>query len=345
MEMNFDQAALISDYTPVLVLYPEIGSTPESGIRKENPDFPYESPLEFDYHPRDIKIVLEHAVLHQRFRWGRAIPVGWAKLLDRMEGKGYEKNLDLLPGVDPTSRASFWKNYADIPQRDQRFPRKCYAHLKQGKGSQSNRVVAQYWYPYFYNDFWNTHEMDWEVVMIVFRLTDTGLKPTVCAYSAHLGGHWLPWADVAISAKEPALLEERNGTHPVVYVASGSHANYFAGPAMYVTAPPLVAMAANLIKEDRPLIDYTPSWEDGSPQLIPAEVIPQPDNRGIWDGDWRWLNQKERWGSPGKWLDFEFGDSGPKGPPQAGDRWDFPFRWIDTSYTQAPSAVPTSLDP
>ena len=48
-------------------------------------------------------------------------------------------------------------------------------------------------------------------------------------------------------------------------------------------------------------------------------------------------------------LDLEFGDSGPKGPPQGGQRWDNPFRWIDTSCTMAPprgpAVVPTMLKP
>jgi hypothetical protein len=145
------------------------------------------------------------------------------------------------------------------------------------------------------------------------------------------------------SELEPAT----DGTHPVAYVASGSHANYFYGAAMYVTAPPLVSMAAKLLKKNRRLVGYTASWRDGDRHLVEARPI--PSDRDAWTGDWRWLNQQGRWGSPGQFLDLEFGDSGPMGPPQGGDRWDFPFRWVDTSCTRAPSReealVPTRVEP
>ncbi|MCH8988056.1 MAG: hypothetical protein IIA92_04535 [Chloroflexi bacterium] len=266
-------------------------------------------------------------------------------MLDRMQRKDYGKDLDVLPGTQPNNRDAFWSAYAAIPKDRQEFGRSCYARVISGKRANQDQIVAQYWYAYFYNDFWNTHEMDWETVMIVFKLTEEGPKPTVCAYSAHMGGHWLPWPQVKKAGDD--LEVEDNGTHPVVYVANGSHANYFYGPAMYPTAPPLAAMAADLLKSNRRLVDYTTSWEEGARHLVQAKIIPPDDVN--WTDDWRWLNQKGRWGSPGKWFDLEFGDSGPHGPSQAGDRWEFPFRWIDTHCTRAPSQeeslVPTQIEP
>jgi hypothetical protein len=85
-------------------------------------------------------------------------------------------------------------------------------------------VVLQYWL--FYTDnfwsltyppsgfAWQAHEGDWEVVTIVL---DEGQNPVEAAYSQHCTGERRAWADV-----------QKQGTHPVVYVATGSHANLFA---------------------------------------------------------------------------------------------------------------------
>lgn len=343
MVVGIDEAALVEKYAPLMVLYPEI---PPGSVRTRNENYPHESPLTYDYHPRDIHIVLEHAGFYSRIRPWKDKAHGWARMLDRMEKASYENNLDLVPGLKSDDRAGFWNVYAAIPKDRDEFQRTCYARVVWGKGIHHDRVIVQYWYPYFYNDFWNTHEMDWEVIMIVFKVIDDDVRPSVCAYSAHHGGHWLRWTNVqkAGGGNRPSL----EGTHPIAYVANGSHANYFYGSSFYVTAPPVVMMAASLRKKPRRLIDYTTSLEKGECHIVNPKMIPHTE-RGMWTGEWRWLNHKGLWGSPGKFLDLEFGDSGPHGPPQAGDRWDFPFRWIDTACTRAPSRlesqIPTLLHP
>ena len=345
-----------------MVLYPEIrqGST-----RKLDKDFPFEAPLANDYHPRDIRIVLEYSGFHRRCIPWKDRAVGWDRRLDRMEKDGYERDLDLVPEEKAEKRDKFWTKYAEIPKDRKEFQKACYARVIHGKATHHDRILVQYWYPYFYNDFWNTHEMDWEVVMIVFKETKSGPQPIVCAYSAHHGGHWLTWPD----AEKANERKERcpDGTHPIVYVANGSHANYFYGSGRYATAPPTIMMAAELLNQllnkrsknplkmllgqlptkRRPLVDYTTTVKDGEMCLVEARLIPRAKG-GLWSGDWRWLNQKGRWGSPGEFLDLEFGDSGPYGPPQSGDKWDYPFRWIDTACQRAPSSeesrIPTLLD-
>ena len=345
MTARFDDPTLVKEYTPLLVLYPEIGATPGSGSRVRNPDYPDDAPIQYDYHPRDIRIVLEHSSFHSRFRLRRGKTRGWEEMLRRMERGRYEKDLDLVPGVASDDRDGFWEAYASISKDGEEFQRNCYARTVEGRGINSDRILVQYWYAYFYNDFWNTHEMDWETVMIIFKLSDQGPRPTVCAYSAHMGGHWLPWSEVQKVNDELQLAED--GTHPIAYVANGSHANYFHGSAMYLTAPPLVDMAAKLLKKSRRLVDYTTSLTNEHQHLVEARLIP-PGEMGDWTGEWRWLNQKGRWGSPGKFLDLEFGDAAPVGPPQTGDRWEFPFHWV-VSCTRAPSQeeslVPTRVEP
>jgi hypothetical protein len=82
--------------------------------------------------------------------------------------------------------------------------------------------VLQYWFFYAYNDWGsghdgvNDHEADWEMIALFLR----GEDPVTIAYSAHTGNpvrH--AWSDSAV--------EKVGGTHPVIYVGCGSHANYF----------------------------------------------------------------------------------------------------------------------
>jgi hypothetical protein len=90
----------------------------------------------------------------------------------------------------------------------------------------ADRIVLQYWQFYYDNPlllpatpfgtFWQSHEGDWENVNVVL---DQSEQPVEAAYSQHCTGQRKAWADVEKSPE--------GSTHPVVYVALGSHANYF----------------------------------------------------------------------------------------------------------------------
>ena len=108
----------------------------------------------------------------------------------------------------------------------------CYAASEAVHGSQPvvygavlrsrNRIALQYWLWYPWNpysptvppgDLWQVHEGDWEAVSL---LLDRRGTPLLAAYSQHSKGQQRAWARVP-----------RQGMRPVVYVALGSHANYF----------------------------------------------------------------------------------------------------------------------
>lgn len=82
-------------------------------------------------------------------------------------------------------------------------------------------VDIEYWAFYPYNDGFVTfnHEADWERVTVTIDPKGNGAqgKATQVFFSAHKGG-------VAIAAGDPKV--EWDGTHPVSYVAKGTHANY-----------------------------------------------------------------------------------------------------------------------
>ena len=82
-------------------------------------------------------------------------------------------------------------------------------------------VALQYWFFYYFNDFNNLHEGDWEMIQLRFGAASVeealGEEPTQVAFAQHSGGETADW-------NAPKL--EREGTRPVVYASSGSHASY-----------------------------------------------------------------------------------------------------------------------
>jgi hypothetical protein len=108
----------------------------------------------------------------------------------------------------------------------------CYAQAEAAHGSSpvvygaafrtKSRIDLQYWLWYPYNDYsptvpagdlWQVHEGDWEAISVIL---DLGGKPLVAGYSQHSAGKRRDWAKVP-----------KKGLRPLVYVALGSHANYF----------------------------------------------------------------------------------------------------------------------
>ena len=87
----------------------------------------------------------------------------------------------------------------------------------------ARRIVLEYWlfYPFDLYTFanplgsvWQDHEGDWEAVVVVL---DKSATPLLVAVGQHCTGSPRAWAKV-----------EKRGKRPIVYVALGSHANYFA---------------------------------------------------------------------------------------------------------------------
>jgi hypothetical protein len=87
-------------------------------------------------------------------------------------------------------------------------------------------LCLQYWFFYSYNDWgqsfagMNDHEGDWEGMMLFFRLDSSGRPqepPAYVTYADHESRQTKPWGHPDTS---------HIGTHPVGFVAAGSHATY-----------------------------------------------------------------------------------------------------------------------
>ena len=95
-----------------------------------------------------------------------------------------------------------------------------YAHIAAGKRRVG--LAVQYWFYYYFNQFNDLHESDWEGMQIAFDAAtarDALAKvPTEIALFQHSGGERAEWDDAKV---------EKEGTHPVVHPAAGSHATFY----------------------------------------------------------------------------------------------------------------------
>jgi RsiW-degrading membrane proteinase PrsW (M82 family) len=174
-----------------------------------------------------------------------------------------------------------------------------YAHVVH----EGERTTIQYWLLYFYNDWFNKHEGDWEMVQVMLG---AGGEPEWVVLSQHHGGTRRAWA--------AAPVEE--GSHPAAYVARGSHANYFAGDEVYPNGKDVGHARIEIL-------DRTGSAYRTIPKviLIPTreQVLADPV---AWPGA-EWLPYRGHWGQMTAQADF----SGPLGPADKGAQWEAPYEW------------------
>jgi hypothetical protein len=176
-----------------------------------------------------------------------------------------------------------------------------YAHIVTEPGHDG--LALQYWFYYVYNRFNNLHESDWEMIQLTFDAPTAAealrQEPTEVAYAQHGGGEVANWDDAKV---------QKDGDHPIVYPAAGSHATYY-GNHIYL------------------------GWgEHGSgfgcddttaPSIrTPLKVVLTPDQPTA-TGSFAWLTFEGRWGE----KDTAPYD-GPTGP-NTKSQWLEPFSWQD----------------
>ncbi|HNU35347.1 MAG TPA: hypothetical protein PKJ15_02015 [Methanomassiliicoccales archaeon] len=145
-------------------------------------------------------------------------------------------------------------------------------------------TILQYWTFYYFNDGnLNRHEGDWEMTQVILNAS---LEPVSTTFSQHESGVTAQWSDV-----------EKDGDHYKVYVARGSHANY------YRSYSGALGLANDECGDDKKLTsdDYSMIMLSGSET---------------------WLTFMGRWGS-NEGGDSLVGQAGPQGPAyrQDGAMW------------------------
>jgi hypothetical protein len=152
--------------------------------------------------------------------------------LQRLDDDGTYQAVELSPAGLPVSAEPWRLDHRGCTPAGGLAAVGCYAAAAGGPSVvygrhdvRAGKIVLQYWLFYDANFWsltyppsgfaWQAHEGDWEVVTVVLDLEQ---RPIEAGYSQHCSGERRPWAGVT----------RRDGTHPLVYVASGSHANLFA---------------------------------------------------------------------------------------------------------------------
>jgi hypothetical protein len=176
------------------------------------------------YEPSDIDAFLDQDTVSLRGPWTENDLIKIAPTAADL-GKGlFEYNLD-FPGdaLNPGCDYERWARRVTAGKQPS-----VYAHVVT-EPADPNRLALQYWIFYPFNDWNNNHEGDWEMVQLVFDAAnpDAALakQPLEIGYSQHEGAEKADWGD--------DKLELVDGTHPVVYPAAGSHANFF-DDALYI---------------------------------------------------------------------------------------------------------------
>ncbi|MDY6893249.1 MAG: hypothetical protein SVO26_06015 [Chloroflexota bacterium] len=352
---DLENERLAIKYRPLLVLYPEIG---DGSQRREHhhPDYGFnQPPLDQDYHPRDIRFVLDHARLP-----GKKERPSRDHLLDMMS-ENRVSHIDIIDSGGPKEIDKFWLVYAGIHNKDgnPEYQKSAYVRIVRGSERFEDYLSIQYWFAYFFDDWANVHEMDWEMASVILKKTDSAEEPIACVFNAHIGGFRKPWKDV--HKADDAGKKNPDGSHPIAYVANGSHATYFSDypPAFSVAAPylgPTLQQVIRITNISKAHMDYVPSFENGVTCFPEVKMIPRPDESGRWDGDWRWLNFRGKWGSPKQLSLMEtiiaripglrkihplfqrpLREAGPTGPNAKGLCWENTFAWINLECFDAPT--------
>ena len=222
----------------------------------------------------------------------------------------------LAPGLQPAAVGRLPQHILDqarqnyAPQRDlEAFPPVYYYRAMHDSGY----VVLQYWFFYAYNDWgtahggWDDHEGDWEGVVVFLRDEDT---PVHVAYSKHFRVQFILEPDVYGWSDD--RLNKRRLHHPVVHVASGSHASY-------------VERRLHGVPSD--FVSVFKDYALGNQLKIgPGQRIRWGEPVELEQQEWA-MKFRGRWGA--LWrrpLGPVLGIDGPTGPSCKG-RWNEPVRW------------------
>ncbi len=229
-----------------------------------------------------------------------------APKVEDIADRGEEAYID-LPG-DPLGDTCVFSRAYDGMRNDGRAPSAVYAHIAREEGRKG--LAVQYWFYWYFNQFNDLHESDWEGMQITFdaETPSEALKqePTEMILNQHGGGERADWHDDKV---------EKEGDHPVVYPAAGSHATFYQSAVYPQNGWNGAGVGCDNTSE--PLSELRPV-----PVLLPDERTNQ--------GEFAWLSFDGRWGQKEKSF-----NNGPTGP-QTKDQWDKPFTWMEQQRRTSP---------
>jgi hypothetical protein len=260
------------------------------------------------YQPTSVDVMLDNpkVTLTRPKEDGEEELVARAPTAEDIAGLGDEYHLN-IPGDPLGDTCVYARDFARL-KREGKAPAITYAHIAHENGSSG--LALQYWFFWYFNQFNDLHEGDWEGMQLVFE-GDTAAEavaeePTEMILFQHAGGEKADWEDGKV---------RKEGLHPVVYPAAGSHATFY-DSAVYVqngqngsgvgcdrTSEPVRRLALR-------------------PVLIPT--FPTVS------GPFKWLTFTGHWGQ----LEESF-NNGPTGPTTK-TQWQEPFTWMEEQRSTSP---------
>jgi hypothetical protein len=181
-------------------------------------------------------------------------------------------------------------------------PPSVYAHVATDP-LHPGKLAVGYWFYYTFNDFTDKHESDWEMAQVDFAASTAAAALRTGPYevdlSQHAGGERSAWTDTKL---------QKDGTHPVIYDATGSHANYF-GRALYLGRGAREGFGCDDTRK-------------ATLRLQPKTIL-LPDVPSSASAPYAWLAFEGRWGQKEAGI-----NDGPTGPA-AKEQWLAPIEWAD----------------
>jgi len=219
-------------------------------------------------------------------------------------GEGWYLNLEGTALGDTCVYARAFKK----PEREGRAPPVTYAHIAREEGHPG--FALQYWFFWYFNQFNDLHEGDWEGMQITFEAETPAAalreEPSEIILFQHAGGERADWEDGKV---------QKEGTHPIVYPAAGSHATFY-DSAVYVENGQH-GSGLGCDNTTGPLRELRLR-----PILMPEQVKSK--------GPFAWTDYYGRWGEKEKGY-----NNGPTGP-QTKTVWSEPFAWMAEQRTTSP---------
>ena len=217
---------------------------------------------------------------------------------------GYYLNLGGTPLGDTCIYA---RDFARLV-KEGKAPAIVYAHV--AREPNHDGFALQYWFFWYFNQFNDLHEGDWEGMQLTFDANTTAAavaeEPSEIILFQHAGGERASWDDGKV---------QKEGTHPVVYPAAGSHATFY-DSAVYVENGQ-EGSGVGCDNTSEPLRELKPR------AVLLPETAPE-------HGAFQWLGYRGRWGEREKGY-----NNGPTGPVTK-TVWREPFAWMAEQRTTSP---------
>jgi hypothetical protein len=285
---------LIETYAPITML-------------REEQDPPCETTAE-QYEPTSVSTVLGNpSVRLQRVEEdGKEVLVKRGPTAADIAGLEDPYHLE-LPGDPLGDTCVYARDFAKL-KREGKAPPTTYAHIARQVGRPG--LVVQYWFFWYFNQFNDLHEGDWEGMQIAFEASTArealAEGPSEMILFQHAGGERADWEDSKV---------DKEGTHPIVYPAAGSHATFYDSTVYVQNGSKGSGVGCDNTSE--PLFEVQPH-----PIAIPT--FPTTTGR------FKWLTYFGHWGEKEKGF-----NNGPTGPLTK-TQWLEPFTWMEKQRTTSP---------